>query len=235
MMRKPLFRTFGRERANSVVVLASGGIDSSVLLAIEADKGRRVQPVFLAAGFCFEAAHEEALRRFIRKIGKKNIDEMVRLPVSVEGFFPKNHWALTGKNIPPFGSPEGSCYLPGWNLLLLAPTLIFAAQEGIPSIALGHIAHNPYPDGQPSFFRLMESVGHRAFGRKIRIKRPFEKLGKSAVLKRGFEYPLGLTLTCINPVKDKHCGRCHKCAERHRGFFEAGLVDPTTYAASIRL
>jgi 7-cyano-7-deazaguanine synthase len=42
--------------------------------------------------------------------------------------------------------------------------------------------------------------------------------------------PLELTFSCLRPVGGLHCGRCNKCAERRRGFAEAGLPDPTQYA-----
>ena len=43
--------------------------------------------------------------------------------------------------------------------------------------------------------------------------------------------PLALTLSCMNPQGDRHCGRCSKCRERRDAFREAGVADPTDYAA----
>lgn len=234
-MAKKLFTAFGRSQANTAVILASGGVDSSILLALEAEKGRKILPVFIKAGFRFEAAQRRALGRFLRKLGHRNIGPVTELSVAARDFFPKNHWAFSGRDIPPLTSPDGSCYLPGWNLLLLAPTMVFAAQKGIAAIVMGHIAHNPYPDGQPSFFEAYERLGALAFERRLRIERPFEAWSKASVLREGRFYPLELTLTCIDPRKDRHCGRCHKCAERHRGFLEAGVRDETAYASKIRL
>jgi 7-cyano-7-deazaguanine synthase len=51
------------------------------------------------------------------------------------------------------------------------------------------------------------------------------------VLKRGAEMPLQHTFSCIHPVRGRHCGHCNKCAERQRGFTEAGMDDPTSYLA----
>jgi len=233
--QKKLFQTFGKPQPRAVVVLASGGLDSSILLAEEAEKGRKVYPVFVRAGLGFEEAQYRALIRYIRRLGKKNILPVTCLQLPVSPFFPKKHWALSGENIPPLGSPDGSCYLPGWNLLLLAPTLVFAAQRGISLIRLGHVAHNPYPDGQPAFFRALEEVGKEALLRKIRIERPYEKLSKGQVLRRGRKFPLGLSLTCIHPQNGQHCGRCHKCAERHRAFLAEKIPDPTIYRKPMAL
>jgi 7-cyano-7-deazaguanine synthase len=230
-----LFRSFAKVKSGSVAVLASGGVDSSILLAVESSRRRKVFPVFIRAGFRFEVAQRRALSRFLRRLNRRNIQPVTELSVAASEYFPKNHWAFSGRAIPPLESPDGSCYLPGWNLLLLAPTLVFASREGIPSISLGHIAHNPYPDGQPSFFKAFEKLAELAFQMKIRIERPFEKWTKQDVLARGRSLPLELTLTCIDPKGKGHCGNCHKCAERHRGFLKAGIQDRTAYARRIRL
>jgi 7-cyano-7-deazaguanine synthase len=41
--------------------------------------------------------------------------------------------------------------------------------------------------------------------------------------------PLHLTFSCINPIEDRHCGNCNKCAERKNGFAAAGIPDLTAY------
>jgi 7-cyano-7-deazaguanine synthase len=48
---------------------------------------------------------------------------------------------------------------------------------------------------------------------------------------RGKELPLHLTFSCINPTQGVHCGTCNKCAERRKGFRDAGLADDTAYRA----
>lgn len=235
MKKKKLFQTFGKAQPRGVIVLASGGLDSCILLAEEARKGRKVFPVFIRAGLRFEPAQLEALKGFIRRLGSKRVAPLTCLSLPVAEFFPKDHWALSGKDIPPLHSPDGSCYLPGWNLLLLAPTLVFAAQQGVAVIKLGHVAHNPYPDGQDSFFQALEQAGKEAFLRRIRIERPYESLTKTQVLRRGRAFPLEQSLTCIHPQKGRHCGRCHKCMERHRAFVEAKVPDPTYYRTPLAL
>jgi 7-cyano-7-deazaguanine synthase len=51
-------------------------------------------------------------------------------------------------------------------------------------------------------------------------------------LGRSLGVPLELTLSCMQAVDGRHCGRCSKCRERMDGFREAGGSDPTPYAAS---
>jgi 7-cyano-7-deazaguanine synthase len=70
----------------------------------------------------------------------------------------------------------------------------------------------------------------------IDIATPLAGLHKADVIRRGVELavPLALTLSCMNPGEgDRHCGRCSKCRERHEAFAEAGVPDPTDYAARL--
>jgi 7-cyano-7-deazaguanine synthase len=57
---------------------------------------------------------------------------------------------------------------------------------------------------------------------------------KSGVIALGqsLGVPLELTLSCMQPADGLHCGRCSKCRERRDAFREAGVEDPTTYAAT---
>jgi 7-cyano-7-deazaguanine synthase len=64
---------------------------------------------------------------------------------------------------------------------------------------------------------------------KLGLIRPFDQLHKTDVLVRGKLLPLQLTFSCINPIDGRHCGICNKCAERRKGFRDAGLPDLTSY------
>jgi 7-cyano-7-deazaguanine synthase len=43
--------------------------------------------------------------------------------------------------------------------------------------------------------------------------------------------PLELTLSCMRPDGDRHCGLCSKCRERQDAFKSANVLDPTAYTA----
>jgi 7-cyano-7-deazaguanine synthase len=70
---------------------------------------------------------------------------------------------------------------------------------------------------------------NQALGGHLNLIRPFERLHKADVLLRGQGLPLHLTFSCINPKGGLHCGDCNKCAERQKGFADAGLPDLTSY------
>jgi 7-cyano-7-deazaguanine synthase len=65
----------------------------------------------------------------------------------------------------------------------------------------------------------------------LRIETPFRDFHKADVIRAARGVPWGETFSCIRPVGARHCGACNKCAERRRAFAEAGIADPTRYAA----
>lgn len=228
-MNRILANALKPERRDAVAILVSGGLDSSVLLAEEAKKGKNIFPVFIETGLHYEPAQKKVLKKFIRKLPYKNIQPLTTLALPLHDLYAKDHWAVSGKKVPSLKTSDEAVYLPGWNLLLLTPAFVFAAQQGISKIALGHLAHNPFPDSQTSFFRKLEQASEEAFWRKIRVERPFRHLKKESVIRRGRRFPLELTMSCINPRGTKHCGACNKCEERHKYFVKAKVPDLTVY------
>ena len=97
---------------------------------------------------------------------------------------------------------------------------------------MASLSDNPFADGTPEFFREFAAVAERALRAPLSIEVPFRSLTKADVIRRGRALPLALTLSCIHPVSEMHCGDCTKCAERQRAFFEAGVPDGTRYARS---
>jgi 7-cyano-7-deazaguanine synthase len=132
--------------------------------------------------------------------------------------------------VPDAASPDAAVFLPGRNLLLLAQASIWCHLQRVPTIALGLLNGNPFPDSSDAFFASFETTFHEAMGTGLRIVRPYRQLTKVEVLQRGRAMPLGLTWSCIKPVGDLHCGRCNKCAERQKAFANAEIADPTRYA-----
>ena len=100
-------------------------------------------------------------------------------------------------------------------------------------MALGLLAGNPFPDASPAFFAAMAEALSRGLATPIGIDVPFSGMHKADVIRLGVELgvPLALTLSCMQPVEGRHCGRCSKCRERRDGFIEAGVEDPTEYAS----
>ena len=121
----------------------------------------------------------------------------------------------------------------GRNLILLAKTLVLAAIEGWPTIAMGSLAGNPFPDATPAFFADFSAVASAALRAPLAIVTPYRGLHKADVIRRGRELPLALTLSCAAPTAEGvHCGACNKCRERVDAFAAAGVADRTPYAVT---
>ena len=87
----------------------------------------------------------------------------------------------------------------------------------------------PFPDATPAFLDAFACLVSESVAGNVQLLRPYEKLHKMEVMRRGRGLPLELTFSCIRPVKGIHCGCCNKCAERKRAFLDAGMPDPTIY------
>ena len=166
--------------------------------------------------------------RFLAAIAGPNLRPLVTLDLPVSDLY-GSHWSLTGRGVPDADSPDQAVYLPGRNVMLLSKALVWCHLRGVPALALAVLKGNPFPDATPEFFRAIADAVNRAVGGSVQIETPYAGLPKVEVLRRGREYPLQHTFSCIAPVNEKHCGQCNKCAERRRAFAAAGIGEPTRY------
>ena len=212
-----------------VAVLASGGLDSAVLVADFLGEGRVVQPIYVRFGLAWEATEEAHLRRFLDTLESARLQPLVTLELPVADTY-GSHWSLSADDVPDADTPDEAVYLPGRNVLLLAKSSIWCALHGYPVIALGTLKGNPFADSSREFFGDFAALVHTAVDHHLEIATPFSELGKDEVLGRGRQLQLQHTFSCIDPTAEMHCGRCNKCAERQRAFAEASIDDVTAYA-----
>jgi 7-cyano-7-deazaguanine synthase len=211
-----------------IAVLASGGLDSCVLVA-DLARTAKVIPVHVSMGLVWELAEIAALERFLGAITQPNILPLVKLSMPI-GTLYGQHWSVTGRNVPALGTPDEDVYLPGRNVLLFSVVGIWCSLNGVSTMAIGSLSCNPFPDGTPEFFDTFPGAVGRGLNHPLRAIAPYRGLEKIEVIRRFHELPLGLTLTCMTPVNGMHCGRCGKCGERIQAFREAKIDDPTEYA-----
>lgn len=213
-----------------IAILASGGLDSSVMLGWVAQTGRRVFPVYIRAGLTWEKDELRTLKRFVRALGMDNVEPVTALELPM-GDLAGDHWSMTGRNVPGYRAALSSNYILGRNLTLLSKAAVFCARHAIGEIAMAPLESNPFPDARPEFFRAFARAVELGVGIKLKVRTPFAGLTKADVVKRGAGMPLALTVSCARPTKGNlHCGACTKCAERVEGFAAAGVPDPTLYA-----
>ena len=214
---------------STIAVLASGGLDSVILIDHLSKTFKSIHPLYIRNGHHWETAELFWLKRFLKTVSNRNVKPLAILDLTTRDLY-RNHWSLTGKKVPGAKSDDRNVYLPGKNLLLISKAAVFCAIRKIPNLALGPLKSNPFSDARPEFFKATEKALEKGLGFSIKIHVPFLKCSKTQVMSLGRDLPLHLTFSCLSPKKMAHCGRCNKCAERKKAFRLARMVDRTRYA-----
>ncbi len=216
-------------KTKEIAVLASGGLDSSILISYLLKNHAIVQPIYIQNSHIWEKAELTVLKKFLKAIRNPRLKPLVLLSMPTQDLY-QTHWSLTGKNTPGVKSHDKEVYLPGKNIFLVAKASVFCALRKIPLLALGPLKTNPFPDASSSFFKNIGQVCSQGLNYKLKILTPFLNRSKKEVMKLGSQLPLELTFSCLSPKGLSHCGRCNKCAERKRAFRNSGIIDKTHYA-----
>ena len=214
---------------SDVAVLASGGLDSAILVAEFARQGRVTHPVYVRFGLAWEPVEEAHLRRFLGTLPQPGVRPLVVLHTPIADVY-GSHWSVSGQAVPDERSADEAVYLPGRNLLLLAMPSVWCALHDVHTIALGTLKGNPFPDATADFFDGFAALAQRAMSHALDVVTPFATLTKSDVLELGRGLALQHTFSCIDPKGDLHCGLCNKCAERKHAFRALQIEDLTDYA-----
>jgi 7-cyano-7-deazaguanine synthase len=216
-----------------VAVLASGGLDSAVLLA-DLVHENTVFPIYVAAGLAWEAIEQKALQAYLDASAGPNLQPLTVLDMPTRGLYGR-HWSVTGDDLPAYDAPDEDVYIPGRNVLLIGVTAVWCALNNVDAIAIGSLDDNPFPDATPAFFEDYGRLLSAALARPIEVIAPYRNEHKSQIIARFPKLPLNLTITCMAPLEQDgtilHCGACNKCRERREAFAASGVADHTLYAA----
>lgn len=225
----------------STVVLLSGGLDSAVLLAQEADH-QPVHAVYVSVGLAWERAEQTMARRLLQApVFDGRVPPPAVLEVTMRDVYAPTHWAIRGTP-PAYDTPDEDVYLIGRNVVLLSKAAVLATTLNATRLALGTLANNPFPDATPHFFAAMSRALSLGLDHPIEIATPFVGLRKEDVIRLGdrLGVPLEITLSCMNPIPAMredgvpvHCGLCSKCRERRDAFQAAAVEDRTAYAHAV--
>jgi 7-cyano-7-deazaguanine synthase len=216
------------------VVLSSGGLDSAVLLAHEAQRAR-VHPVYISVGLAWEDAELTILQELLNApVFSDRVEPLVALDFTMRDVLAPSHWAIRGTP-PAYDRPDEDVYLPGRNVVLITKGAVLAVARGCRRLTLGTLSNNPFPDATPHFFEAMSRALSLGLGQFIEIAAPLAGMRKDDVIRLGdsLDVPLERTLSCMNPHANgqpRHCGLCSKCRERRDAFTAAAVVDRTSYA-----
>lgn len=225
-MKLPELKEYSSE---TVTACVSGGVDSCVMLSLLSEHFSKVYPVFVRNGYAWEDIEFAHLRRYLQAIASTNLEPLAEIFLPISSMMDKV-WGEKGYH-PAYTSGYASNYIPGRNMVLLNSAVISAFSNNSRIIALGVLAGNPYPDAQEEFFTAFEEVVWQAMRYRVKIITPLIEFEKHDVVKLGSALPLELSFSCVLPQGELHCGSlCNKCAERQKGFYLAGIADPTLYA-----
>src|SRR5207237_4337919 len=131
-------------------VLFSGGLDSAVLLAVEAARGE-VQPIYVSVGLAWERAERAVVSALLaRQPFHGHTRPLTSLSVDVRDVYAATHWAVEGRP-PSYHTPDEDVYLQGRNIVLLAKAAVYCAGAHIDRLVIGTLDHNPFPDATPAF------------------------------------------------------------------------------------
>ena len=219
------------------VVLLSGGLDSMVAGGLAREAGYHV----VALTIDYNQRHRVELGAAGRVASALGAIRHIVLPLDLTAF---GGSALTADMAVPkggVGEAIPNTYVPARNTIFLSLTLGLAEVSGANDVFIGVNAldYSGYPDCRPEFidaFQKMAALATKAGveGHPIRINAPLQHMSKADIVREAHRLGLdaGMSWSCYDPApNDQHCGLCDSCRLRSKGFEEAGLPDPTRYAA----
>ena len=221
--------------SKKAVVLVSGGLDSTTVLAIARsqgyecytlsfDYGQRTHSELAAAEHCSKqlgAAEHKVVALDLRTIGGSALtDDAIDVPEEKTEGIPVT-------------------YVPARNTVFLSIALGWAEVLGANDIFLGvnAVDYSGYPDCRPEFVAAFERLANLATkagveGQQLKVHAPLMKLRKDEIVRLGAELGVDYaeTVSCYQAtLAGEACGKCDSCRLRREGFEAAGMADPTRY------
>ena len=222
------------------VVLSSGGIDSTTVMAIAKHEGFEIHSLSFFYGqrhaFELEAARKVAdtlgvtdhlvINIDLNKIGGSSLTGDMEVPKVRDEIAMSREIPVT--------------YVPARNTIFLSCALAWAEVLESSDIFIGvnAIDYSGYPDCRPEYIDAFERMANLATKAgvkgitKSKIRTPLIRLTKAQIIKKGMELGIDYSVThsCYDPSpQGLACGRCDSCFLRKKAFKEAGIADPTRY------
>ncbi|WP_295391612.1 7-cyano-7-deazaguanine synthase QueC [uncultured Thiodictyon sp.] len=221
----------------NAVILLSGGLDSTTVLAIAKAEG--FTPYALS--FRYGQRHLVELESAQRVAQALGVAEHVIADIDLRRF---GGSALTadiavpkGRDPAAMGAGIPITYVPARNTVFLSLALAWAEVLGSSDLFIGVNAldYSGYPDCRPEYIAAYEQMANLATAagvagrQRLKIHTPLIALTKAQIIQRGLALGVdyGLTSSCYDPGPDgRPCGQCDSCQLRAKGFAEAGVADP---------
>ena len=227
----------------NILVVLSGGLDSSVATMMLVDKygSDHVK----AVTFNYNQKQKVEIQQAYILCKKLGVEHTI-LDLSVLGEIARPLSAnisgtdITMPNIKEvLGDPQPVTYVPYRNMILLSLALSQAEVLKCSKVYTGLQVHDEYGywDTTQKFVDTMNNVIKQNRTHKVEIVAPFSHLSKADEIKIAIELGqfdlLEYTMTCYEPKGIVSCGKCPSCAERIMNFMKVGRKDPIPYAIEI--
>lgn len=222
-------------RRRPAVVLLSGGLDSSTVLAIASSHGHHLH----ALTFDYGQRHRHELdcaRRIAESRGA--VHHVLKLDQTAfrGSALTDGPEVPTGRSADDMADSIPVTYVPARNTIMLAHALGYAEGVGGHDLYVGvnAVDYSGYPDCMPAFIEAFERLANLATkagveGDAISVHAPLMHMNKAEIIRKGIELGVdyALTSTCYQPQDDGvPCRACDACILRAQGFAEAGIPDP---------
>jgi 7-cyano-7-deazaguanine synthase len=221
--------------SKKAVILVSGGLDSTTVLAmakaqgfacytLSFDYGQRHRAELAAAAACsalLQAEEHKEVRLDLGSIGGSALtDSTIAVPEDA-----------------PAGIPV--TYVPARNTVFLAIALGWAEVLEAEAIFIGvnAVDYSGYPDCRPEYIQAFAQLARLATkagveGRPLQIETPLLHMTKAEIIRQGLALGVDYSpsVSCYQADSlGRACGRCDSCRLRRKGFLDAGVADPTRY------
>ncbi|MEU8800768.1 7-cyano-7-deazaguanine synthase QueC [Spirillospora sp. NPDC048819] len=224
------------------VVLLSGGLDSTTVLAIAREEGYETY----ALSFRYGQRHTEELNAADKVSRELGAAEHVIADINLAVF---GGSALTDESldvprhddVSELGDGIPITYVPARNTVFLSFALAWAETLTSSDVFIGVNAldYSGYPDCRPEYIEAYERMANLATKagvegtQKLKIHTPLIDLTKAQTIERGLALGVDYNWThsCYDPIDGRACETCDSCLLRSRGFAELGLVDPSFTSA----
>ena len=216
------------------IVLLSGGLDSTVVLAQALRECDRV----IALSFRYGQRHSKELDSAKAVAGHYGVEHKI-IDIDLSSF----RSSLTDRSFEiekdrkEIGTDIPDTYVPARNIIMLSVAAGLCESCGAGKIYIGAnaIDYSGYPDCRKEFFDAFEEMikkGTKAGteGNAVKVMTPIINMSKAEIVKLGktLNAPLHLTWSCYSGGEEA-CGHCDSCILRLKGFSEAGYTDEVRY------